>query len=274
MNWKIAGIAFMFVIFLGITALASGWLAAIGAGVGGMPASSWSLEPLAYIGYGIVGGGIMFCVFSMGLAEFSRNAPLSMALSMAIVIMLALPGGCAGYKFLNPRGEIKREESADLDRIFETERRKLYEMIRKDPGIVVREEWFKPYGESGKMSAYISSLSDPEIEYDTSVIMDLYAKNEQMRLVLVTHPSFDLHILEQRFERNMELLEGYYIRTGGDELSAILSNPHARTEWFERVMASGALMDQRSVEYPSLRGLVEETLRKRAEEDGAGDEAR
>lgn len=106
-----------------------------------------------------------------------------------------------------------------------------YTIIRSDPGIVARERWY--LRTTPQWSAFIDSLSDPEVPYTTDMLTEIY----QSRILradtgpIIQHPAFNPGLLEEKFDRDFK----YAVRGQQlDQLATELASPNARDAWFEK----------------------------------------
>lgn len=245
--------AILSLILLVLTAFAAGFLATAGASVAGMPEPNtrgFDPGPLVYFIVAGLAGAILFGPVAAAFHHFvdkKRGAgPCpSMLMSTVAISLLAFPAGFACY-----RGSeiVERQRGEEILRAAERQGA-LYEQIRNDPAVVVRERWFDE--KYGRKVAYEHSLSDETIAYDARTIGELYASDKARAALLLAHRAIDEGLLFQRFDQALEEL----IKQGkeNEELFAILMNPKAKKEWFEAVAASDAVKGEK---YPALNLLV------------------
>jgi hypothetical protein len=252
----VAGIV-LSIILLAATAVGAGFLATIGARVAGMPvpqSGSFDLAPLVYFSVAGVAGAILFGPVAAGLYHFrekkrSSDPGSSMLVAAVAISLLAFPAGFACYKSTKM---VERNRGEEV--LLAAERQgALYDQIRNDPAVVLRERWFEE--KYGRKVAYEHSLSDETITYDARTIGDLYAADKAHAWMLLSHRAIDEALLSRRFDVALEELTKR--NNENEELFSILMNPKAKKEWFEAVAASDAVRNEK---YPALNLLVADRL--------------
>lgn len=216
-----------------VSALLGGWLGFHGASSAGMKSSSGpsaSLEPLAYLGIGLVTALIAFPLAMVGLRR--RAFRSRMAESMITSVTLAFLSGFVIYR-LNDRydpAEVNEGMQAARQRYVE-----YYAALRTDPGIVVQQQWYR--NEMPQRDAYHDSLKDPAVPYTPEILSKIYQSRidgfDKVRIL--EHPACDPLLLESEFHRMFEEPFGY---DDANLLEALLKHPRAKDAWFERLAGS------------------------------------
>lgn len=238
------------------------YLSLAGALSAGLPqTSSWSLEPLIYMGLGIMTGAISLVVFFGILKKMDFGVRLGFSIILSVVV--AFLSGVVGYPISvwdSKRNAVKTSENRQADRRLYDE---YYAAIRADPGIVVRKQWYVRW--APQWSAYFDSLSDSTIRYMPEMLSEIYRgkiyKEHTSRVL--EHPAFDPKLLEREFYRYFK----QSLRSNDHGfLAAVLSNPQARDSWFEMVIESPLFKDDQSA-------ALQKNLNKWLEKRGDGNQA-
>lgn len=241
----------------------------IGASITGLPparSGSFNLEPLVYVGLGLVTGPLAF----LGSLAILRRTEFGgkLGISMICSIGLSFLSGVIGYPI--SKWDAKRNAVRAQERWREERHRydDYYAAIRADPGIVVSQQWYLKW--SPQWDAYYASLTDPQIRYTPEMLTAIYQGRvySEHVLPLLRHPAFDPQLLEREYRRFLK-----HARFGNDLdlLGAVLSSPQARSDWFVEVESSGIL--QRDEPYARhLRNVVRERLMQNINSDKTPDE--
>jgi hypothetical protein len=231
---------FITTIILTIIGAVSGpFLALAGASLAGLPESSWSLEPLVYLAFGFLIGGPGFLLLLAILTVASQKPFANRALAAVLgVLLLSFLSGLLGVPF----NKYQQEEARKERKVQEVESgkryRKYYSLLRFDPQIALREEWYHAPDE--KRIVYSASLRNLDVDYGPSLLSRLYEDSRPYSdngdaAYYLKHPSFDPDQLAKEFQRSMD-----EVRSGEScyRLIPILRSPNAKEEWFAEVAAS------------------------------------
>ena len=111
----------------------------------------------------------------------------------------------------------------------------LYEELRRDPEIALREKWYELHREHRE--AFHDSLKDPAVPYTLDLLKRFYTEAPVTRDVIFSHPACDAAFLSEHFEEACERAASINLQM----LAAIVSNPNTPRELVERVATSRVL---------------------------------
>ena len=225
-----------------------------------MPQSaSFDLSPLIYAFLGLGLGGTVYLLLVLILTARRRmDFARCIIVSGISAIAVALISGVAGYPIVQHAERLNNLEArlqyAESDKRYQ----QYHAEAQEDPGIVLKEEWYKATDE--RRHAYRMSIQKRTVQYAPTTLSELYARDSEMKTQLLTHPSFDVELLEREFRRTFKRA----LRGDCETFVAIIRSPNAKSEWFEEVEASGILDKTSSSCSDELKSLISARHRKLA----------
>lgn len=266
MNAENVGLTFLFLLLLAIASVACGIMAMAGASIAGMPESKWALEPLAYLFLGFVGGGILFSILSFSLRKrCGESLSASMGASFVVVLPMAFVGGMICYKFSVYDAKMNSEKYRVQTKEEVAQYKSYHQKIKEDPGIVLREGWYRNSGPDGflKWRVYRDSFKNPYVPYTPVVISQLIGverENPHIFQTILMHSQLDSQTLEREYRLALEEAKRNDEKAGW-RLYKILSVPNAKKSWLEEVDLSGITAEHGVFWKDCLRKKIEGRLK-------------
>lgn len=236
-------------------------LAFVGATAAGLPIreQEFGLEPLLYPVIGAVVAPVAFLIL-LAVLSCRKSGSASSGGVFAGALALAFLSGFVGFRIskYNERANIgqHKEQAAESGR----KQDEFHALLRKDPGLAIRERWY--LAEDERQEAYRYSLWLKDVPYSPENLASLYAVTDDgmfpdsLMAHILAHPAFSPEVLRKEYRRAiLELLD-----TGECwRLRAIIESPKFEQAWLEELDETG-LLDREEIR---CAGSVREAIAKR-----------
>ena len=216
-------------------AFLSGLAAPGGAMASGMPAGGFGWQFLPFIFFGWLFGLLAAVVALVISLNRKWNSACQFFLPLIAPPIIAFVGSAIAVPILAAidKSEVRhhQEDFADKKATYH----ELYERLRRDPEIVLREKWYE--ANDLRYQAFEDSVWDSTIPYSLGLLKRLYVEAPVTRDVIFTHPACDAAFLSEHFQEA-------WARAGSVNygmLASIASNPNTPRELVERVADSSNL---------------------------------
>jgi hypothetical protein len=213
----------------------SAYAATMGATTTGLREGGWNWQFLPFVFGGWFFGAIIALVAIVLSVSRNWSLPLQLLVPVVAPPAIAFVGGAVSLPILIRAGEAEARRGREQFQASKAKYEALYEQLRRDPEIALREKWFELYDEHGR--AFGDSLKDPTVPYTLSLLRRFYTEAPVTRDAIFAHPACDAAFLtdhyQEAYERAKEINYGM--------LAAIVSNPNTPRELVERVATSETL---------------------------------
>lgn len=236
-------------------------LAFVGAIAAGLPIreQEFGLEPLLYPVIGAVVGSVAFLIL-LAVLSCRKNGSGSPGAAFAGALALTFLSGFAGFRIskYNERANIEQHQQQVIESGLK--RDEFHALLRKDPGLAIRERWY--LAKDQRQEAYRYSLWLKDVPYSPEDLASLYAVTndgmfpESLMAHILAQPAFSPEVLKKEYRRAiLEMLE-----TGECwRLRTIIESPKFEQAWLEELDQTG-LLDRKEIR---CAGSVREAIAKR-----------
>ena len=207
----------------------------LGATITGLREGGWNWQYLPFVYGGWIGGGAIAIIGIIFCSIRDLGAPASGVTALLLPPALGLIFGAISFPLLAHSNRIQEQAAQQRLEASAKTYAELYEILRRDPEIALRERWYAIYDEHVRV--FGDSLKDPTVPYSLQLLKRFYDEAPTTRDGIFAHPACDSTFLSEHFQEAYE--RAVSINYG--MLASIVSNPDTPIELVEKVASSDSL---------------------------------
>jgi len=195
-----------------------GFTTTFGATITGLREGGWNWQFMPFLFGGWI-GGIIFAIIAISICASRRLGTSEIVIgSLFIPPFAEIILGAISFPLISHAQYAQEQENKKRLETSKSTYSTLYEALKRDPEIALREKWYSIYDEH--IRVFNDSLTDPKVPYSLTLLKRFYNEAPTTRDAIFSHPSCDTAFLSEHFQEAYD--RAFAINYG--MLASIVSN--------------------------------------------------
>jgi hypothetical protein len=212
-----------------------GFTTTFGATITGLHEGGWNWQFMPFL-FGGWATGIISSIIAISVCAYKKLGTSAIVMgSLFIPPLCGIVLGAIAFPLLSQAQYAQEQENKKRLEASKSTYATLYETLKQDPEIALREKWYAIYDEH--IRVFNDSLTDPAVPYSLALLKRFYNEAPSTRDAIFSHPSCDAAFLSEHFQEAYD--RAFDINYG--MLASIVSNLNTPEALVKRVAESDTL---------------------------------